>query len=98
MEATYRRFGGLETRLIDGIFEWKRGFLGNSELKTVAPTAIGRRNSWIADQTECKNCKNSMDVVYLTAAGLAQWVVRLTAEREVAGSIPGAWPILRVLK
>ena len=39
-----------------------------------------------------------MDVVYLTAAGLAQWVVRLTAEREVAGSIPGAWPILRVLK
>ena len=45
MEATYRRFGGLETRLIDGIFEWKRGFLGNSELKTVALTAIGRRNS-----------------------------------------------------
>ena len=33
-----------------------------------------------------------------TAAGLAQSVQRLTAEREVAGSIPGAGPILRVLK
>ena len=34
----------------------------------------------------------------LTATGLAQAVERLTAEREVAGSIPGAGPILRVLK
>ena len=34
----------------------------------------------------------------LTAAGLAQSVERLTAEREVAGSIPGAGPLLRVLK
>ena len=34
----------------------------------------------------------------LTAAGLAQSVERLTAEREVVGSIPGAGPILRVLK
>ena len=34
----------------------------------------------------------------LTAAGLAQSVERLTAEQEVAGSIPGAGPILRVLK
>ena len=33
-----------------------------------------------------------------TAAGLAQSVERLTAEREVAGSIPGAGPILRVFK
>ena len=32
-----------------------------------------------------------------TAAGLAQSVERLTAEREVAGSIPGVGPILRVL-
>ena len=31
-------------------------------------------------------------------AGLAQSVERMTAEREVAGSIPGAGPILRVLK
>ena len=31
-------------------------------------------------------------------AGLAQSVERLTAEREVAGSIPGAGPTLRVLK
>ena len=34
----------------------------------------------------------------LTVAGLAQSVARLTAEREVAGSIPGAEPLLRVLK
>ena len=38
-----------------------------------------------------------MDVVYLSAAGLDQSVERLTAEREVAGSIPGARPTLRVL-
>jgi len=31
-------------------------------------------------------------------AGLSQSVERLTAEGEVAGSIPGAGPILRVLK
>ena len=30
-------------------------------------------------------------------AGLAQSVERLTAEREIAGSIPGVGPILRVL-
>ena len=34
----------------------------------------------------------------VTAVGLAQSVERLTAEREVAGSISGAGPILRVLK
>ena len=34
----------------------------------------------------------------LTVAGLAQSVEHLTAEREVAGSIPGARPLLRVLK
>ena len=33
-----------------------------------------------------------------TVAGIAQSVERLTAEREVAGSIPGAGPLLRVLK
>ena len=36
--------------------------------------------------------------MFLTAAGLAQSVERLTTEREVAGSIPGVGPILRVLK
>ena len=37
-------------------------------------------------------------VVVLTASGVVQSVERLTAEREVAGSIPGVGPILRVLK
>ena len=44
---------------------------------------------------ENENVKTSFCV---TAAGLAQSVERLAAEREVAGSIPGAGPILRVLK
>ena len=35
---------------------------------------------------------------HLTAAVLAQSVERVIAEREVADSIPGARPILRVLK
>ena len=34
----------------------------------------------------------------VTAVGLAQSVERLTAERKVAGPIPGAGLILRVLK
>ena len=34
----------------------------------------------------------------LTTVVLAQSVERLNAEREVTGSIPGAGPILRVLK
>ena len=37
-------------------------------------------------------------VISAPAAGLAQSIERLTAAREVAGSIPGAGPILRVLK
>ena len=37
-------------------------------------------------------------IFLLTVAGLAQSVERLTAEWEVAGSIPAAGPILRVLK
>ena len=41
---------------------------------------------------------NGLLLIFLTAAGLAQSVERLTAEREVVGSIPGAGPTLRVLK
>ena len=37
-------------------------------------------------------------LLFFTAAGLAQSVEHLTAERDIAGSIPGAGPILRVLK
>ena len=42
--------------------------------------------------------KVSFEMQFFTAAGLAQSVERLTAEREVVGSIPGAGPTLRVLK
>ena len=41
---------------------------------------------------------NNCILSFLPAAGLAQSVERLTAEREVTGLIPGAGPILRVLK
>ena len=41
---------------------------------------------------------NSQTLTRLTAEGLAQSVERLTAEREVAVSIPGVRPKLRVLK
>ena len=41
---------------------------------------------------------NGLLLIFLTAAGLAQSVERLTAEREVVGSIPGAGPTLTVLK
>ena len=41
---------------------------------------------------------NGLLLIFLTAAGLAQSVERLTAEQEVVGSIPGAGPTLRVLK
>ena len=37
-------------------------------------------------------------LVVLFAVGLAQLVGHLTAEREVAGLIPGAGPVLRGLK
>ena len=38
-------------------------------------------------------------LIIVTAAGLSQSVERLTAEREVAGSVPGmTGPILTVLK
>ena len=36
--------------------------------------------------------------MFLTVAGLAPLVERLTAERRVTGSIPGIGPTLRVLK
>ena len=47
-------------------------------------------------QSKKKTRRNKSQVP--TVAGLAQSVERLTAEREVAGSIPGAGPLLRVLK
>ena len=58
-------------------------------------------------QLSCQAANSSWETTFsapfaprgrITAAGLAQSVARLTAEREVAGSIPAAGPILRVLK
>ena len=55
----------------------------------------------------CRKCKTNyfstlkwkpLYETVFTAAGLAQSVERLTAEREVAGSIAGGGPILWVLK
>ena len=39
----------------------------------------------------------NMKIFLSTAAGLAQSIERLATEREVAGSIPGTGPTLRVL-
>ena len=47
---------------------------------------------------ETRNQKNYKVFAQVTAAALAQSVERLTAEREVPGSILGTGPILRVLK
>ena len=47
---------------------------------------------------ETRNQTNYKVFAQVTAATLAQSVERLTAEREVAGSIPRTGPILRVLK
>ena len=49
--------------------------------------------SQVVSQFPCIVCTNQT-----LAAGLAQSLERSTAEREVAGSISGAGPILRVLK
>ena len=61
--------------------------MGNGERET--STESGKMKT--GNKTE--NLKLS-----LTAAGLAQPVERLTAEREFAGSIPWTGPILKVLK
>ena len=47
----------------------------------------------------CRSCKLCFKLLpEKTAAGKAQLVQHLTAEQEVAGSTPGAAPILNVLK
>ena len=48
--------------------------------------------------TKYPSWDNRDEVIYFTMARIAQSVERLTAEWEVAGSIPGAGAILRVLK
>ena len=51
------------------------------------------------DGSEYKVCNlPNIDFLVLTLPVIAQLVERLTAEREVAGSIPEAGTILRVLK
>ena len=55
-------------------------------------TSTGQKKIWVPD------VRNWTYDLPLIAPGLAQSVERLTAEREVAGSIPGARPILMVLR
>ena len=43
-------------------------------------------------------CNSDIKGKNISFSGLARSAERLTAEREVAGSIPGTGPILRVLK
>ena len=67
----------------DGVFDWKRGCLGNSKLKKIAFTAIRRRNTrwnsdlnWMEEMQEyTKHC--SMDVMYFkrSICKHCEWVV-----------------------
>ena len=52
----------------------------------------------VKQRNECHITKGTINSWEQFKAELAQSVERLTAEREVAGSIPEAGPILRVLK
>ena len=58
---------------------------------------MSRQKNSILINEHALNCE-PVPLIPLTAAGLAQSVDRLTAERVVAGSIPGAGPKLTVLK
>ena len=57
---------------------------------------MGRGKDYRMDGIFCVYAPPQQQLVKL--AGLAQSVERLTAEREIAGLIPGVGPILRVLK
>ena len=70
----------------------------------ITPSKFKLRNcrySWDLISWSTRAAKNYMiflQIFTATAAGLAQSAERSTAERKVAGSIPEAGPILRVLK
>ena len=54
----------------------------------------------ILERDDCKSKVWDVSALYIvpTVAGLAQSVEHLTAEWKVMGSIPGAGPVLKVLK
>ena len=70
------------------------------EIQMVHPILFGKLQLFLGDvyMTKLAPARVLYQDDFLTAAGLAQSVERLTAEREVASSIPGAGPLLRVLK
>ena len=49
-------------------------------------------------QRRDKKTRKAKQLMKMIAVGLDQSIERLTAESKVAGSIPGARPILKVLK
>ena len=71
----------------------KRAYLARYLVKLDVPP------DQLADQ-ELYELHETVSITFnrLTVAGLAQLLGRLTAEQEVAGSIPGVGPILKVLK
>ena len=71
----------------------KRAYLARYLVKLDVPP------EQLADQ-ELYGLHENVSITFnsLTMAGLAQLLGRLTAEREVCGSIPGVGPILKVLK
>ena len=63
----------------------------NASLESALHNVASGQTNVIWDKSKGKHCS-------IAAAVLAQSVERLTAEREVAGEIPGIWPTLKVLK
>ena len=71
-------------------------FFNMKKRKTFLPVSVAL---CAFDNSLHSSCNSSCEcVLRLTAAGLVQSVERLTVEREIAGSTPGAGPIHRVLK
>ena len=80
-------------------FTWKN-WKFQMEIQMVHPILFGKLQLFLGGvyMTKLAPARVLYQDDFLTVAGLAQSVERLTAEREVASSIPGAGPLLRVLK
>ena len=93
-ERRSREEGGRTSNLHN--FTFSLASRGSEEKRT---TACGLRKRVQGILCIQHNITSNVRLLHpLTTAVLAQSVERLTAEREVVGSIPGSGPILRVLK